>query len=74
MLLLGLVTLAFNDSELGSGEVGSGTVSVLCTEREWVDVDSPDSACTSPSSRDGSELQLVFSDEFARPHVETTPR
>ena len=37
-----------------------------CTHREWVDVDTPDAACTSVSGRDELELTLVFSDEFER--------
>ena len=96
MLLIALVTLALHlkypnlrpyGEPSGSGEGGSGPVNVVsCSQREWVDVDSPDSACTSRSSRDGADLQqgssrrlqevsdapweLVFSDEFARPQVE----
>ena len=34
---------------------------------EWVDVDSPESACSKPAERDGRSMTLVFSDEFDRP-------
>ena len=33
---------------------------------EWVDIDTPSSACTSRRERDGEYLKLVFSDEFER--------
>eukprot|EP00966_Prymnesium_polylepis_P008664 199854-Prymnesium_polylepis.1 len=34
---------------------------------EWVDVDSPPSACSTRSEHDGREMTLIFSDEFDRP-------
>lgn len=47
--------------------VGSLSASASCPGGAWVDIDSPGSACTAKSEHDGSELELVFSDEFNHP-------
>jgi beta-glucanase (GH16 family) len=79
LLLLGIVTLfagypiiyhfitpkpSFNDGFNYGGSNASGVVPELPGRRGPIDPDTPDWAMTRTSLHDGTQLQLVFSDEF----------
>lgn len=79
LLLLGIVTLfagypiiyhfitpkpSFNDGFNYGGSNASGVVPELPGRRGPIDPDTPDWALTRTSLHDGTQLQLIFSDEF----------
>lgn len=49
------------------GTNGTGQIPVIIGNRKLIDSDTPQEAYTLTSYQDGSELQLVFSDEFNVP-------